>query len=105
MNETTGLIPTNARPLKWRWRHKELYYHLTLYAWMVGGGLPGIATLIIMHLCNDAHRLGLIPTVGLAVLAYAELIWGLLLGALVGCALLLAEKAYLPEPGKEKGDA
>ena len=99
MNTTTEIKPSNARPLKWRWRHKKLYFNLTLGLTAFAGALPGLATIVLLFYSRLfvilAHRPVLL--VMLAMAALALIVFGYLFGLLVACVHFIMEKLCCPE--------
>ena len=96
--------PSVIRPSKWRWRHKRAYYELTLSATFIIGLLPGLCMLVLAYSGHYASQAGSLSHIDLVMAAWMRLSVGALMVLLVGCALLLTDKVYFPEPNKKKED-
>ena len=110
MNTSTEIKPSNTRPLRWRNRHKNLYFALGLAGCIVLGALPGLGAFYL--LLGNAHNIlrqnTHFQTMVLLLVAYGLLFVGILMGILIACALFLVEKICFPEdtgPPSEKHSA
>jgi len=110
MNTSAEIKPSNARPLKWRWRHKKLYFYLSLGLTTYAGALPGLAVFALLF-CSPLYGALKHTPVLLVLTALAALVvmvFGYLLGALVTCVFFIMEKICFPEdtgPSSEKHSA
>lgn len=95
MNAMQTEIPT-VPVLKWRQRHKKFYFNLMLFLWMLLGILPGVGIFVVAIMLQKRELLAPVQMSVFVIASFTIASFGMLLGMLTGCALLVFEKLCFP---------